>query len=152
MTNPILSLSLEKITLTLTEHTQNLPINLTDIMAIFTTIPPSELAWEKAIYLVEESISPLRSQLTEITSLNVTGDISQNLRLLPLETDEITGQKFLSNDTLEMAFAVLAGYRSRRDLGLDLSSPLPEIAEFYAMILLLREWVHHLDFQRIYWQ
>lgn len=53
-------------------------------------------------------------------------------------------------DTLEVAFQVLAGYRSRQELGRDLSNPLPEMVEFYAIILFLREWVHHLDFERIY--
>lgn len=147
---PILLISLENITLTIAEKSQNLPINLAAITAIFSHIPPSEMAWEKVIYLVEESISPLKPQLTTFENLKVTGEISQDLLLLPYEIDEKIGEKFIFSDILELAFEVLTGYRSSRDLGRDLSDPLPKTPEFYATILLLREWVHHLDFKRIY--
>lgn len=90
---------------------------------------------------VEDAISPLRDELIEFNEMKVVG--ADELKVLAFSGDE--QGEFILAETLEKAFAVLAGYRSIRDL-----PDLPQTADFYAKVLLIREWVHHLGFGKIY--
>ena len=90
---------------------------------------------------IEDAISPLKPRLPKDELLKVIG--AEDLRLLAFEQDD--NGDYIRAEMLEKAFAVLAGYRSLRDL-----PAMPNNLAFYAKVLLLREWVHHLDFDKLY--
>ena len=116
-----------------------LPYALADIAAMLAPFPPTDAAWENAVMTVEDGIAPLAPNSGGETLAAYGADV---LQLLPHETrpDGI----FIAADTLETAFAVLAGYRQRYVL-----PPLPHTAEAAAQVLLLREVVHHLTFDGV---
>ena len=90
---------------------------------------------------IEDAISPLKPRLPKDELLKVIG--AEDLRLLAFEQDDNGG--YIRAEMQEKAFAVLAGYRSLRDL-----PAMPNDLAFYAKVLLLREWVRHLDFDKLY--
>ncbi|OAM29202.1 MULTISPECIES: hypothetical protein [Eikenella] len=132
----ILNINTRPIELQRQGQTIRLPFALADIAARLTPFPPSEAAWENAIMQIEDAIAPLPKRLAGET-LRLQG--AHALAALPHSTGGT-----LSTDTLETAFAILAGYCHARDL-----PPLPHSADFAAQVLLMREWAHHLGFAEI---
>ena len=121
------------------DETANLPFALSDIGRLLAPFPPHETAWEGSIMLIEDGIAPLAGRFD---SGEVCLEGTSDLTVLP-HTEAAAGS-IISADTLETAFAVLAGYRLSRDL-----PPLPHTTGFAALVLLLREWTHHLHCTQI---
>lgn len=115
-------------------------ISLQAIEQQLGSFPPSELAWEHAIMYVEDGISPLRDALQH--EQHILGQNAEELALLPYEVSA-RGRE-ISTQTLETAFAVLAGYTPQFML-----LNLPHTVAFAAKVLLMREWMHHLAFDSI---
>ena len=135
---PMLSINERDIQFILAERNIELPFNLNEIEQILKTATPSDMAWETAIMIIEDGISPLQN-ITENTQLWLQGaDLGSTLSKLATE------QGFISAEQIETAFAVTAGLRINREL-----PDLPQTRYFCALILLLREWVHHLQVDKI---
>ena len=115
----ILNLAARPITLTDADTSHPIALTLNQIQQQLTHYPPSDYAWETAIQTVEDALYPLRDQA------HPRGAI-------------------ITRDTLEHAFAVAAGYRPQSSL-----PPLPQTTDFCAVLLLLREWAHHLDYETL---
>ena len=137
----VLTVNPDHISVRLQDNLWNIGLTLNVIAQALHVLPPTELAWETAIMRIEDAISPLKPRLPKDELLKVIG--AEDLRLLAFEQDD-NGDYILA-EMLEKAFAVLAGYRSLRDL-----PAMPNDLAFYAKVLLLREWVHHLDFDKLY--
>lgn len=137
----VLTVNAEHISVRLQDNLWDIGLTLNVIAQALHVLPPTELAWETAIMRIEDAISPLKPRLPKDELLKVIG--AEDLRLLAFEQDD-NGDYILA-EMLEKAFAVLAGYRSLRDL-----PTMPNDLAFYAKVLLLREWMHHLDFDKLY--
>lgn len=137
----VLTVNSENINVTLQDNLWNIGLTLNVIAQALHVLPPTELAWETAIMRIEDAISPLKPRLPKDELLKVIG--AEDLHLLAFEQDD--NGDYIRAEMLEKAFAVLAGYRSLRDL-----PAMPSDLAFYAKVLLLREWVHHLDFDKLY--
>ena len=137
----VLILNPDHISVRLQDNLWDIGLTLNVIAETLHALPPTELAWETAIMRIEDAISPLKPRLPKDELLKVIG--AQDLRSLAFEQDGNGG--YIRAEILEKAFAVLAGYRSLQDL-----PAMPSDLAFYAKVLLLREWVHHLDFDKLY--
>lgn len=116
-------------------QSHRLPLTLNDICQTLSPFPPSESQWEQAIMLIEDSIAPWRDDLANDRQTRLVG--ANELTHLPHQQHD--NDKVITADTLEHAFAVLAGWRLAREL-----PDLPHTVELATKILLMREWVHHL--------
>ena len=137
----VLTVNPDHISVTLQDNLWNIGLTLNVIAQALHVLPPTELAWETAIMRIEDAISPLKPRLPKDELLKVIA--AEDLRLLAFGQDD--NGDYIRAEILEKAFAVLAGYRSLRDL-----PAMPNDLAFYAKVLLLREWVHHLDFDKLY--
>lgn len=137
----VLTLNPDHISVTLQDNLWDIGLTLNVIAQTLHVLPPTELAWEMAIMRIEDAFSPLKPSLPKDELLKVIG--AEDLRLLAFEQDD--NGDYIRAEILEKAFAVLAGYRSLQDL-----PAMPNDLAFYAKVLLLREWVHHLDFDKVY--
>lgn len=137
----VLTVNVDHISVTLQDNLWNSGLTLKVIAETLHTLPPTELAWETAIMRIEDAISPLKPRLPKDELLKVIG--AEDLHLLAFEQDN--NGDYIRAEILEKAFAVLAGYRSLQDL-----PAMPNDLAFYSKVLLLREWVHHLDFDKLY--
>jgi len=137
----VLTVNADHISITLQDNLWDIGLTLNVIAQTLQALPPTELAWETAIMRIEDAISPLKPRLPKDELLKVIG--AEDLSLLAFEQD--ANGDYIPAEILEKAFAVLAGYRSLRDL-----PAMPNDLAFYAKVLLLREWVHHLDFDKLY--
>ena len=137
----VLTINPDHISVRLQDNLCDIGLTLKVIAETLDALPPTELAWETAIMRIEDAISPLKPRLPKDELLKVIG--AEDLRLLAFEQDD--NGDYIRAEMLEKAFAVLAGYRSLRDL-----PAMPNDLAFYAKVLLLREWVHHLDFDKLY--
>lgn len=137
----VLTVNADNISVRLQDNLCDIGLTLNVIAQTLHALPPTELAWETAIMRIEDAISPLKPSLSKDELLKVIG--AQDLHLLAFEQDDNGG--YIRAEMLEKAFTVLAGYRSLRDL-----PAMPNDLAFYAKVLLLREWVHHLDFDKLY--
>ncbi|MBH5329607.1 hypothetical protein H9Q10_08000 [Eikenella sp. S3360] len=135
----VLNLNTRPIKLQRQGQTIKLPLTLAGIADWLTPFPPSETAWETAIMRIEDAIAPLPKRFAQET-LRLEGAAA--LATLPHLANE--NGRSISIHTLETAFAILAGYHPARDLPL-----LPHSADFAALVLLMREWAHHLGFAEI---
>lgn len=136
-----LQIATNQLNLNMPTENDVIDLSITELSKLLSPLPPNEQSWEMAIMRVEDSISYLRDELVDFDELSVIG--ADALSILAMQGDE--KGRFMLAETLEKAFAVLAGYRSTRDL-----PDLPNTADFYAKVLLLREWVHHLNFDKVY--
>ncbi|BFM99334.1 hypothetical protein MOXK02_08930 [Moraxella sp. K02] len=137
----VLILNPDHISVRLQDNLWDIGLTLKVITETLHVLPPTELSWETAIMRIEDAISPLKPSFPKDELLKVIG--AEDLRLLAFEQDD--NGDYIRAEMLEKAFAVLAGYRSLRDL-----PAMPNDLAFYAKVLLLREWVHHLDFDKLY--
>ena len=132
----ILNLAARPITLTDADTSRPIALTLNQIQQQLTHYPPSDYAWETAIQTVEDALYPLRDLRQNTQPLAVQGAAP----LLALPHQAHPRGAIITRDTLEHAFAVAAGYRPQSSLPL-----LPQTTDFCAVLLLLREWAHHLD-------
>ena len=133
-----LNLTTAPITFTSATTNDHHPIALTlaQIQQQLAHYPPSDYAWETAIQTIEDALYPLRDWRQNTQPLAIQG--AEHLLALPHQTHPHGAT--ITRDTLEHAFAVVAGYRPQNSL-----PPLPQTTELCAVLLLLREWAHHLD-------
>ena len=136
----ILNLTARPITLTDADTSRPIALTLNQIQQQLTHYPPSDYAWETAIQTVEDALYPLRDWRQNTQPLAVQG--AELLLTLPHQTHPHGAT--ITRDTLEHAFAVAAGYRPQSSL-----PPLPQTTDFCAVLLLLREWAHHLDYETL---
>ncbi len=110
----------------------------------FRTTPPTPLALENAIQVVEDVVMPLRAVIPRAALLFCTDAAVREIALLagvvPAETVQ------LSLETMERLFnrliAVVEGSPAAHQ-------GLPETNSFAATLLILREFMHHLQFAHI---
>ena len=108
----------------------------------FKTSPPTLLALENAIQVVEDSVMPLRAVIPrEALLFSVDAGVREIALLSGLEPTE---SMHLSLDAMEHTFnrlvAVVEGSPAAR---------LPESNNFAATLLILREFMHHLQYSHI---
>lgn len=113
-----------------------LSITLEQIVQTLTPYPASDYQWEMAIMHIEDVISPFAKVLIADKQTCVMG--ADALRVLPHSKTD-TGEIVIGAEIIELSFAVIAGLRHRHEL-----PKLPDTVEFASLVLLLREWVHHL--------
>lgn len=135
-----LNLTASPITLTTSNASHSIALTLLQIQQQLAHYPPSEYAWESAIQIIEDALYPLRDWRQNGEPLAVQGAAV----LLALPQPPHPSGAIITRDTLEHAFAVVAGYRPQNSL-----PPLPPTTEFCAVLLLLREWAHHLDDEQL---
>ena len=131
-----LNLITQPITLTTPDAVHPIALTLAQIQQQLAHYPPSDYAWETAIQTVEDALYPLRDWRQNRQPIAIQG--AELLLALPHQA--YPHGATITRDTLEHAFAVVAGYRPQNSL-----PPLPQTTEFCAVLLLLREWAHHLD-------
>lgn len=131
-----LNLTAQPITLITPDASHPIALTLNQIQQQLTHYPPSDYAWETAIQTIEDALYPLRDWRQNTQPLAVQG--AELLLALPHQTHPHGAT--ITRDTLEHAFVVVAGYRPQHSL-----PSLPQTTAFCAVLLLLREWAHHLD-------
>jgi exopolyphosphatase/pppGpp-phosphohydrolase len=110
----------------------------------FKTAPPTPLALEHAIQVVEDVVMPLRSVIPRDALLFSTDATVREIALLAGVAAEQT--LLLTLEAMERVFnrlsAVVEGSPAARQ-------GLPESNSFAATLLILREFMHHLQFAHI---
>lgn len=108
----------------------------------FRTTPPTPLAMENAIATVEDFVMPLRPALPRDAVLYTQDAALREIAAL----SGVSGQAPLSLEAMERCFdsltAVVLGAPAAR-MG------LPETGAFAATLLILREFMHHMQFAQI---
>lgn len=112
--------------------------------AYFRTTPPSPLAMEQAIQVVEDVVMPLRADIPrEALLFGADATLGEIARLAGADQSEPIR---LTLDAMERLFnrlsAVVEGSPSAHQ-------GLPESNSFAARLLILREFMHHLQFAQI---
>ncbi|UOO82453.1 hypothetical protein LVJ83_02970 [Uruburuella testudinis] len=93
--------------------------------------PPSEYEWENAIMTVEDAIAPLQKLI----------DTSSTFRIAAAEAGlPADSAGVLHRETAEQIFQHISRYPTPEHL--------PDTAEFKALLLIVRECLHHFDFPR----
>ena len=131
-----LNLTAQPITLITPDASHPIALTLDQIQQQLAPYPPSDYAWETAIQTIEDALYPLRNWRQNRQPIAIQGAAL----LLALPHQPHPRGAIITRDTLEHAFAVVAGYRPQHSL-----PPLPQTTEFCSVLLLLREWAHHLD-------
>ena len=131
-----LNLTAQPITLITPDASHPIALTLAQIQQQLAPYPPSDYAWETAIQTIEDALYPLRNWRQNRQPIAIQGAAL----LLALPHQPHPRGAIITRDTLEHAFAVVAGYRPQNSL-----PPLPQTIAFCAILLLLREWAHHLD-------
>jgi hypothetical protein len=98
----------------------------------FRHAPPTPLELERAIMVVEDELMRIAPQIPPGVQLT--------LRSRP-SLAELLGDNELSRDLVEQAFGQLAAMAEGDPLA---TSQLPRDADFAAVLLIVREWLHHL--------
>jgi hypothetical protein len=110
----------------------------------FRTIPPTPLALENAIMVVEDVVMPLRAHIPRDAQLYCCDAVVREIALLsgvPRQSVMV-----LPLEALERSFNRL----SRVVQGMPAAHEgLPESNAFATALLILREFMHHLQFDRI---
>ena len=135
-----LNLTAQPITLITPDASHPIALTLAQIQQQFAHYLPSDYAWETAIQTIEDALYPLRDWRQNTQPLAIQG--AEHLLALPHQPHPHGA--IITRDTLEHAFAVAAGYRPQSSL-----PPLPQTTAFCAVLLLLREWAHHLDYETL---
>ena len=136
-----LNLTAQPITLITPDASHPIALTLAQIQQQLAHYPPSDYAWETAIQTVEDALYPLRDWRQNRQPIAVQG--AELLLALPHQAHPphcVT----ITRDTLEHTFAVAASYRPQNSL-----PPLLQTTAFCAVLLLLREWAHHLDYETL---
>ena len=106
--------------------------------------PPRPIELEHAIELTEEAVMPLAAQFADSPGLILQG-LGAALIAHSLETSGIA-QTALTLDEVEALFNRLVSVSHGRPASQE---TLPTNARFYAAMLVLREFMHHLHFAHV---
>lgn len=107
--------------------------------------PPTPEEIEHAINLIEEEISSVGKFLPEKSPLYTLSPIIETIAL-QTKTTEWGEQRILTIENMEDVFSRLALIISGRPASLD---TLPANSSFASSLLILREIMHHLNFEKI---
>ncbi|MFM5857064.1 hypothetical protein ACET6L_17960 [Aeromonas rivipollensis] len=99
----------------------------------FRRDPPSALELEQAILVVEDVLMPLAARIPPHPVLHLHS---------PVPLAEPLGSRVQSRDNIEKLFGQLVAMVEGDPLA---SAQLPKDRRFAAALLILREWMHHLD-------
>ena len=110
----------------------------------FKHTPPTPLEVETAINTIEDEISPLSKKINPSTALITEDYAIKQIALLADVTDE--AEMVLSLDKLETLFNRWADVVSGRPVSRE---NLPDDLQFATVLLILREFMHHLHFEQI---
>lgn len=103
----------------------------------FRRDPPSAIELEQAIMVVEDVLMPLAAQIPPHQQLTLHS---------PVPLAEALGGHELSREGVERLFGQFAAMVEGDPLA---AAHLPKARHFAATLLILREWMHHLDAQRV---
>jgi hypothetical protein len=103
--------------------------------------PPWPIELERAIELTEEAVMPLAAQFADTTGLILQG-VSATLIANTLQTSDIS-QTVLTLDEVEDLFNRLVAVSQGRPASQE---KLPTAGRFFGVMLILREFMHHLHF------
>lgn len=106
--------------------------------------PPQPIELEHAIELTEEAVMPLATQFSGTTGLILQG-LGASLIVHGMTAHGIT-QTALTLDAVEAMFNRLVSVSQGRPASQE---PLPTDARFFAAMLILREFMHHLHFAQV---
>lgn len=114
----------------------------------FKTTPPTALAMERAIMVVEDVVMPLHALIPRPAQLLSCDGVLRALALVSGATaaHDAGGTLVLSLEALERTFNRLTHVVEGRPAAHE---GLPESNAFAAALLVLRECMHHLQFERI---
>ncbi len=110
----------------------------------FRHTPVRPAALENAIMAVEDEVTRARSLVAGARVLESSDAAIRNLAVLAGVTEQ--AEMELSVDAVERLFDLLAALSQGRP---SASAGIPESAEFAATLLILREFMHHLQFAAI---
>lgn len=99
----------------------------------FRRDPPTPLELEQAIMVVEDVLMPLAARIPPHPVLHLQS---------PEPLAEVLGNRVQSRDNIERLFGQLAAMVEGDPLA---SAQLPREKRIAAALLILREWMHHLD-------
>lgn len=99
----------------------------------FRRDPPSALELEQAIMVVEDMLMPLAARIPPHPVLHLHS---------PVPLAEPLGSRVQSRENIERLFGQLVAMVEGDPLA---SAQLPKDRRFAAALLILREWMHHLD-------
>lgn len=112
----------------------------------FSRQPPTPLELENAIAVVEDALMPLAHALPPASTLIVAGEGVDALDALGGVADPQSGLHRITREALENGFQRLAAQSTR---GLGAADALPGGVAASAMLLILREAMHHLHFDAL---
>ncbi|MFC5706660.1 hypothetical protein [Aeromonas eucrenophila] len=103
----------------------------------FRRDPPTAMELEQAIMVVEDVLMPLAAQIPPHQQLTLHS---------PVQLAGALGSHELSRESVEQLFGQFAAMVEGDPLA---AANLPKARHFAATLLILREWMHHLDAQRV---
>ncbi|MGY3945454.1 hypothetical protein [Aeromonas tecta] len=103
----------------------------------FRQDPPSALELEQAIMVVEDELMPLAARIPAHPLLTLQS---------PLPLASMLGSHELSRESVEQLFGQFVAMVEGDPLA---AAQLPKARHFAAALLILREWMHHLDAERV---
>lgn len=106
--------------------------------------PPTESEMESVIMLVEDELFRIRHSIMKDSTLFTTDASIRTIAGIAGVPDQLN--MTLSRDLVEQTFNRLAAIVQGRPASLD---SIPTTAEFSATLLILREFMHHLNFASI---
>lgn len=110
----------------------------------FKHLPPTPGELENAIMVVEDEVSRLRTMTANASALFTAGPDVRQIALAAGVTDQ--HEMILALDAVEQTFDRLAALTLGRPAS---SAGIPATATFAATLLILREFMHHLQFASI---
>ena len=117
-----------------TSQTFSLALGLAALtLGPFRRDPPSALELEQAILVVEDVLMPLAARIPPHPVLHLQS---------PVPLAEPLGSRVQSRENIERLFGQLVAMVEGDPLA---SAQLPKDRRFAAALLILREWMHHLD-------
>ncbi|WP_404837805.1 hypothetical protein [Aeromonas media] len=117
-----------------TSQTFSLVLGLDALTPVpFRRDPPSALELEQAIMVVEDVLMPLAARIPPHPVLHLQS---------PVPLAEPLGSQVQSRENIERLFGQLVAMVEGDPLA---SAQLPKDRRFAAALLILREWMHHLD-------
>jgi len=108
--------------------------------------PPTEAEMENAIMLVEDELFRIRHAIMKGSTLATTDASVRDIARMAGVTGQPGLALTLTRDLVEQTFNRLAAIVQGRPASQD---SIPTTAEFSATLLILREFMHHLDFASI---
>lgn len=128
------------------KRTRNLKVGLKQLVRdVLKHSPPTPLELETAIALIEDEVMKLHKSLPLNSQLVSADQCIANLALA-IDSNRRSGQN-ISIEEVEHLFDLLASFSMGRPAAI---AGIPEDSCFYATLLILREFMHHLNFKSIY--